>query len=295
MGMSPAPVSPVLGRALAVQGNALKLPLPDNSVDLIVTSPPYFATRHYQDGGDLCSGQIGLEATPAMFLAALWEATAECRRVLKPSGSFFCNISDKYNSAASNQNGLGTNLLGSSHEANRIGRGATVDGVPVKSLLGIPWRYALGVLDGQSGEGWVLRADIVWHKTNGLPDPTRDRAQRRHEYLFHFTKSTHYYSNPTGIAKAGSVWDMAIEPRRTPPGVTRHPAPFPVALPLRLIRGWCPPGGVVLDPFGGSGTTALAAVAEGRRCISVDLSADYTASAKARCSDPVAVRKASRR
>ena len=280
------------GKILVVRANALNLPLPDNSVDLIVTSPPYFALRRYQDGGNEYQSQIGLEPTPAEFLEALWAVTSECWRVLKPTGSFFFNIMDKYNSAASNQNGLGATLQGGSHEANRIGRGSTVDLVPVKSLLGIPWRYAVGVLDGRGGGDWILRADMIWNKTNGLPDPTKDRVQRKHEYIFHFTKRARYFSNPSEISRMRTVWDMPTEPLRMPQGAAKHPAPFPIGLPSQLIRGWCPEGGVVLDPFGGSGTTALAASVQGRIGISVDLSADYSQAAVMRCNDPSSIKRA---
>lgn len=269
-----APQQP--GRGLVLRGDATALPLPDASVDLIVTSPPYFALRRYQDGGQEYAGQLGQEPTPEEFLQALWAVAAECRRVLKPTGSLFLNMMDKYNSAASNQNGLGASLQGGSHESNRIGRGATVELVPVKSLLGLPWRWALGMTDGRGGEPWILRGDLIWHKTNGMPDPTRDRAARRHEYLFHFVKRPRYFADAAEVSKMRSVWDLPTEPGRFPQGFGPHPAPFPLELPRRLIETWCPPGGVVLDPFGGSGTTALAAVGSGRTGISLDLSAEYT-------------------
>lgn len=89
-----------LGIAQIIQGNALALPLPDASVDLICTSPPYFGLRSYQDGGQHYDGQIGSEATPTEFLDALIAATREMVRVLKPTGSIFVNLGDKYNSAA---------------------------------------------------------------------------------------------------------------------------------------------------------------------------------------------------
>jgi DNA modification methylase len=283
------------GTAIVLQADALTLPLEDNSIDLIVTSPPYFALRHYQDNESAYLGQVGTEETTAQYLRTLWNITRELHRVLKPTGSLFFNIMDKYNSAASNQNGLGVNLQGGSHEANRIGRGGTVEDVPIKSLLGLPWKYANGLLAGEGGGPWTLRADIIWNKTNGLPDPTNDRVQRKHEYLFHFTKSQKYYANPEELKGLTTVWDIPTEPSKAPEGGVKHPAPFPVALPLRIIRGWCPEEGIVLDPFGGSGTTALAAVSLGRVGISADLSADYTRSALTRCSDPNMVIKARKR
>ena len=78
-----------------IRGNAMSLPLADESVDLCVTSPPYFSLRQYTDGGEAYEGQIGSEATPQAFLEALWAVTAECVRVLKPSGSLWVNLGDR--------------------------------------------------------------------------------------------------------------------------------------------------------------------------------------------------------
>lgn len=264
-----------------IQADARHLPLPDSSVDLIITSPPYFSMRHYQDRGLLLQ-QIGLEPTVSEYLQSLWAVTSECYRVLKPTGSLFFNLMDKYNSAASNQNGLGTNLQGGSHESNRIGRGRTVPDVPTKSLIGIPWKYALGLLEGKAGGNWILRSDMIWHKSNAMPDPTADRARRTHEYIFHFTKQSRYFANPAVTKLISSVWEFPTQPSRLPKHL-QHPAPFPLAMPTWLIRGFCPPQGVVLDPFGGSGTTALAAQQESRHGISVDLSETYCETARVRC------------
>jgi len=274
-------------RVTILNKNALVLPLADKSVDLIVTSPPYFSMRKYQSNGEPCVGQIGSEADVQGFLDALWAVSAEAWRVLRPGGSFFLNIMDKYNSPASNQNGLGATLQGGSHESNRIGRGTTVDDVPVKSLIGIPWKYTIGMMEGKAGNQWLLRSDMIWNKTNGMPDPTNDRAQRKHEYLFHFTKQGRYYANPSAVRGVMSVLSIPTRGLSVPEHLShiKHPAPFPVAMPLLLIAGWCPPNGVVLDPFGGSGTTALAASVLGREGISVDLSADYCKLAQWRVND----------
>lgn len=119
--------------------------IPADSVDLIVTSPPYFALRSYTDGGEHYDGQIGSEATPRAFLEALWTVTAECKRVLKPSGSMWVNLGDKYSGG--------------------------------KSLMGLPWRYAIGCIDNL---GLILRAEVVWSKPNGLPESVTDRVRRSH-------------------------------------------------------------------------------------------------------------------
>jgi hypothetical protein len=195
-------------RALVVQGNALALPLADSSVDLVVTSPPYFALRSYDAG----PGEVGSEPTPAEFLAALWAATREMARVLKPGGSIWVNLGDKYTAGhgGSSTEGDGVNLtvyrnrpaaVHPSSKKTSASRAVVIPGTRPKSLLGLPWAYALGctgmlaTLGGPSpGLDLILRAEVVWHKTNGLPESVTDRVRRSHETWFHFTRSPRYYS-----------------------------------------------------------------------------------------------------
>lgn len=219
------------GDAYIVQGDALDLPLPDDSVDVVITSPPYFQLRSYQDGGEHYDGQLGSEATPTAFVDALIAATAEMRRVIKPSGSLFINLGDKYGDADS--------------------------GHP-KSLLGIPARYAIRCVDDL---GLVWRAEIAWSKLNGLPESATDRVRRSHEVFLHFTKQPTYFSAVDDIREPfvhasddprgrvpGSVWTILLEPLQVPAwakdryGLTEHYAAFPQEWPRRLITGWCPAG-----------------------------------------------------
>ncbi len=286
-----------------LRGNARALDLPDASVDLIVTSPPYFNLRSYQDGGEHYDGQIGSEATPQEFIAALVECTREWMRVLKPSGSIFVNLGDNYG--------------------------------PNKSLRLLPERYRIACIDEL---GLIARAVIVWSKPNGLPESVTDRVRRSHEDWVHLTKASKCFAavdeirephlhggrgstwrervdgvgvvgeqhraskgarhadpvrgdnskagNPLGKLP-GSVWSIATQALRVPAELgIDHFAAFPMEWPRRLIKGWCPPDGVVLDPFGGTGTTALVATMLGRTGISVDLSQDYCRLAEWRASDP---------
>ncbi|MCB1249663.1 MAG: site-specific DNA-methyltransferase, partial [Acidimicrobiales bacterium] len=160
----------------------------------------------YTDGGEHYDGQIGSEATPAEFLAALWAVTAECKRVLKPSGSLWVNLGDKYAGGGGyspdspvnvkrRQAGSGTD--GAFKFSNRVhdrqpAKAPRVKAdVPNKSLMGLPWRYAIGCIDDLD---LILRAEIVWSKPNGLPESVTDRVRRSHEQWFHFTKSPRYYS-----------------------------------------------------------------------------------------------------
>jgi DNA modification methylase len=371
--------------AQIIRGDALNLPIADSTVDLVVTSPPYFALRSYQDGGEHYAGQIGSEATPTEFVDALIAATAEMVRVLKPSGSIWVNLGDKY-SGAQAQNIGGANRAGDSART-WAQTNPKRTGIPNKSLMGIPWRYALACIDDL---GLILRAEVIWSKPNGLPESVTDRVRRSHEQWFHFTKEPRYFSavdeirephapgssaraaagfkanarhdsgnsagslrtadlvdgyetNPLGKL-AGSVWTVPTEPLRVPDHLgIDHFAAFPTEWPRRIIQGWSPAEvcvecgegrrpvirkehsgdqhprtpvvvdapntgyacacpdtsadttpAVVLDPFGGTGTTALVAKALGRTGISVDMSADYCRLAQWRTNDPDQLAKAMR-
>ena len=193
--------------AIVTRGNAMDLHLPDETVDLIVTSPPYFGLRSYQDGGEHYAGQVGDEATPTEYLDALIACTAEWMRVLKPGGSIFVNLGDKY--VADNRGSGGDKKRGEAKHAPRgalgfVGR----EMARQKSLMMLPQRYAIRCIDEL---GLILRAEIVWSKPNGLPESVTDRVRRSHEQVFHFVKQPRYYSavdevreayQPSSIARA---------------------------------------------------------------------------------------------
>jgi DNA modification methylase len=325
---------------LILQGDARNLPIADASVDLIVTSPPYFGQRSYQDGGEHYEGQIGDESSPYDFLDALLEATAEMVRVLKPSGSIWVNLGDKYCSPGGHTDtGASTRLQGRPNlrKQGRPDRSTTGHGVKPKSLFGLPWRYAIQCIDEL---GLILRAEVIWDKPNGLPESVTDRVRRSHEQWFHFTRQPRYFSAVDEIREAyeakpqrrfsprstdrtprpdgqsprtphiqyydtpsagdnplgklpGSVWEIPTQPLAVPAHLgIDHFAAFPLEWPRRIIKGWCPEAGTVLDPFGGTGTTALVARALGRNAISVDLSRDYCRLAQWRTTDPGEIARA---
>jgi DNA modification methylase len=180
--------------ALIIRGDARALPLPDACVDLVVTSPPYWDLREYRDDGEAYEGQIGSESTPAEYLAHLWEVAAECTRVLKPSGSMFFNLGDKYNSASGPKTGRKSDSLiaqGGGPKWVTSARGREAEQIPEKSLIALPWRFAIGCIDQL---GLILRRDQIWHKTNPLPESASDRCPTTHEYLFHLTREPRYYA-----------------------------------------------------------------------------------------------------
>jgi DNA modification methylase len=168
--------------------------LPDNSVNCCVTSPPYFGLRDYQ-----VAGQIGLEETPAEYVAALVEVFREVKRVLRPDGSVWLNLGDSY--------AAGGNGPGSSHYQDNLGKGTTLAralpakkapvGLKPKDLIGIPWRVAFALQE----DGWWLRSDIIWAKSNPMPESVTDRPTKSHEYIFLLTRSAKYFYDAAAIAE----------------------------------------------------------------------------------------------
>lgn len=270
--------------------------LPAESVNCCVTSPPYYGLRDYGN-----EGQYGLEPTPAAYVETMRALFAEVRRVLAKDGTLWLNIGDSYQSTGG-KTGVGPNAKVGSTIRQEIGRTRPVSNLPDKNLLGIPWRVAFALQD----DGWILRNAIVWAKPNAMPESVADRLSSKHELIFLFSRSRKYWFdldpirvdpkdsrnevkadrkyaqlqggtnsiNETGWrvapANPGDVWEIPTTPF---PGA--HFAVFPPEIPRRAILDGCKPGGTVLDPFSGSGTTGLIAGKLGRRYVGIDLSATY--------------------
>lgn len=323
---------------MILQGQALAMlrTLPDNSVHCVVTSPPYWGLRDYG-----CDGQIGLEATPAEYIAKMVEIFEEVRRVLRRDGTCWVNMGDTYSGSFGNS-------------------------LKAKNLIGMPWRLALALQDA----GWYLRSDIIWSKPNPMPSSVRDRPTTSHEYIFLLTKSAKYWYDADAIrtelkgsgrpvkmpdgwdtglgghgafhrngrekgatnsqlyggpnsgfrvkhcpnnaqpskkptkneessqrtkvnlnanwdaaeangtlkgANARTVWTIAIQGYKK-----AHFATFPTEIPRRCILAGCPPGGTVLDPFLGSGTTYAVALELARNAIGIELNPEYVTLARER-------------
>lgn len=258
--------------------------LPDACIDCIVTSPPYYGLRNY-DGGD---DEIGQENTLQDYINSLYNVFHECKRVLKPNGTLWLNIGDSYS------------------------KGRKTHGEPPRgNLCGVPYKLAFALQD----DGWNLISDIIWHKSRVLPEGVKSRPSKCHEHIFMFALDAynhtyniddirvpltetslnriHAYENnkdtehgtmrvygsskplhPVGDTSKGrnirDVWKFA------PSNVSGiHFATYPIALPELCIKAGCTHGGIVLDPFSGSGMTGKAALSNNRKYVGIELNPDY--------------------
>ena len=266
-----------LDDSLILEGDALQALslLPSNSVQCVVTSPPYWGLRDYH-----IEGQIGLEKTLPQFLNHLVAIFNEVKRVIRNDGTLWLNIGDGYTSG-----NRGYRATDKKNPARAMSiRPDTPDGLKPKDLQGIPWRLAFALQD----DGWYLRSDIVWHKPNAMPESVKDRPTRAHEYLFMLTKSERYYYDYEAVKEIGSngklrnrrsVWDIHTQAF---PGA--HFATFPPSLIEPCIMASSRPGDFVLDPFFGSGTVGAVCEEQQRMYVGVELNPEYVALAANRLS-----------
>lgn len=239
-------------------------------VDCIVTSPPFYGQRDY--GSD---AQIGLEEHPSQFIDALVGVFEKCGRILKGTGSLWVNLGDTYWSGKGRSHG--SDIKQSARRFGLRPQDTKGDGLwcRPKQLLLIPHRFAIAMQDA----GWIVRNDNVWIKPNPIPDPVRDRCSISHEYVFHFVKERWYYFDRDAIARP-TAQGAELPPLDTwvvPPsrGIGGHKAAFSEELVSLPIRATTPQGGVVLDPFAGSGTTLCFAQKMGLRSIGIDISREF--------------------
>jgi DNA modification methylase len=269
-----------------------------------VTSPPYYGLRDY--GHD---GQIGLEETPTEYINAMVEVFRCVWDVLEDDGTVWLNIGDSYSShkdCKSIPQSLAKGTAKENAHAIDIGKSRVRDskmlksqGLKNKDLIGIPWMLAFAL----RADGWYLRQDIIWHKPNPMPESMRDRCTKAHEYIFLLSKNEKYYYDIDAIqeqaiyagddrgsrgdsrrgteansmsGKTGetrnkrSVWSVTTKPYSG-----AHFAVFPPDLIEPCIMAGAPIGGIVLDPFMGSGTTAQVAQNLGRKYLGCELNTEY--------------------
>lgn len=288
--------------------------LADESVDMCVTSPPYYGLRDYGE-----DGQIGVEQTPSEYIERLVKVFDEVHRVLKKDGTLWINIGDSYAGS-----GKGPSTI-SKHGKNKdvFNKGnriydvpKTWDGIKPKDLIGIPWMLAFALRN----RGWYLRSEIIWHKINCLPESAKDRPTKCHEYIFLLSKSRNYYfdyksirepikevtkerykrgrsANGKYAGKQGisnekensldfdqqfrrkrDVWEVSTNSYK----MDEHFAMYPEKLIEPCILAGSRVGGTVLDPFFGSGTTGAVAKRLGREYVGIDLNERYCQKAQER-------------
>jgi len=286
----------------------------DSSISCVVTSPPYYGLRDY--GVD---GQIGLEETPEAYVQRLVDVFREVRRTLRDDGTLWLNIGDSFARDARKGQHKPGDPGEQAHVYERGGGRAstTLDltsaGLKPKDLIGIPWMLAFAL----RADGWYLRSDIIWHKTNAMPESVKDRPTKAHEYIFLLTKSERYYYDAKAIEEdakwerwgnqtekkqhrgtAGhlggktlaelpirdkknrrTVWSIPTKPLKD-----AHFAAFPPDLADLCVLAGCPEGGTVLDPFCGAATTLLVAGKNNRNGIGIELNPEYCDISKNRLS-----------
>ncbi len=288
--------------------------IPDNSVFMCVTSPPYYGLRDY--GVD---GQIGVEESPWEYINRLVEVFNEVKRILKDDGTLWLNIADSYagsgkgvwcKSIEERNNYKQKYYVSSSNAIAQIPN--HWEKIKPKDMIGIPWLLAFALREN----GWYLRSDIIWQKTNCMPENVKDRPTKSYEHIFMLSKSSKYYYDSEAIAeplkecsieryKRGcsnhtkysvQYGNQAIHKERKSGGgckkltrnkrdvwsvstnsyrMNEHFAMFPERLIEPCILAGSPIGAIVLDPFFGSGTTGVVAKRLGREYIGIDLNPEY--------------------
>lgn len=299
-----------------LHGDALKVldSIPSNSIDTCVTSPPYFDGFRNHSG----TSELDRETNPDTYVETLVEILVEVLRVLKPGGTIWLIIGNTYATTGTrwrkettkpNRNVLMSDQRRTS--ASEDGTKPATDGVHRENLLLVPARVALALQE----LGFLLRSEIIWEKATVQPESVTDHPTRSHESVYLFVKNQAYFDDADGVreplaepiaapgrsTKSGTVRNERPRDFESPwgnpdgrnartvwrigpkPYGGKHPAPFPVEVPERCLRATLPPGGVVLDPFAGSGTSAIAALKLGAsQVILIDTNPMYLAEARER-------------
>ena len=242
----------------------------DEKARCCVTSPPYYGLRNYGDE----ENQIGHEQTPEEYVDEMVKVFRLVRECLTDDGTVWLNIGDSYyyyrpgKGQALSKQTLAKNDQDLPTKCAR--RGNKLDGLKEKDLIGIPWLLAFAL----RADGWYLRQDIIWNKPNPMPESVRDRCTKSHEYIFLLSKSQNYYFDVDAIKeptrRKRSVWDITKKPYKD-----AHFAVFPPDLIEPCIKAGSERGDIILDPFIGSGTTAMVSKQLGRDYIGCELHEEY--------------------
>ena len=242
----------------------------DEKARCCVTSPPYYGLRNYGDE----ENQIGHEQTPEEYVEEMVKVFRLVRDCLTDDGTVWLNIGDSYyNYRPGKGQALSKQTLAKNDQdlpSKCARRGNKLDGLKEKDLIGIPWLLAFAL----RADGWYLRQDIIWNKPNPMPESVRDRCTKSHEYIFLLSKSQNYYFDVDAIKeptrRKRSVWDITKKPYKD-----AHFAVFPPDLIEPCIKAGSERGDIILDPFIGSGTTAMVSKELGRDYIGCELHEEY--------------------
>lgn len=264
--------------------------IPQDSVDLLITSPPYWAKRVYNG-----EGEIGTEETPEVYIKKLADFFDIVRPCLKNSANIFINMGDTFFGSGAGAWNKYVDENGNITETQKNRKEKFFTTKPLqpkikqngklyqnKQLLLIPSRFAIEM----QSRGWLLRDDIIWHKPNRIPASVSDRFNNTYEHVFHFVINKKYFFDLESVKIMGSngrpknpgdVWSINTQPLNG-----NHTATFPEKLVEYIIKCGSPANGVVLDPFLGTGTTWVVCERLKRTCIGFEINCDYIEFAKKR-------------
>jgi DNA modification methylase len=317
-----------------IEGDSLKVlkTFPDESIDCVITSPPYWQLRDYG-----FKGQWGLEKTYMQYLENMLSLMDEIYRVLKPEGTVWVNLGDSYFGSG---NGSGKSPYDNAQTLIKVqvrkivpkdANNDKANNLRTKCLTLIPHRFACGCVE----RGWIVRNDIIWAKPNSLPESVRDRFSKKHEHILFLTKNPDYYfdldavrdpykassydrvqygmtayggdskntKGPFGKGKkgGGKQTTVKLNPKGKNPGditdfwvistkrgAEKHYATFNTELITKPILAGCPEGGIILDPFCGTGTTGVRAIELGRNFIGIDGKKEYCGIARKNINEAIA-------
>jgi DNA modification methylase len=297
-----------------LEGNCIEQlkSLPDESVNCCITSPPYWGLRDYGTGS-MQIGLEHTPDSYVQNIVNVFRGVKRVLRndgtLWLNLGDSYASYRDGKATPDTARNGNNGTLVDSGLAKNRMASTFAGTGVKHKDLVGIPWRVAFAL----QADGWYLRQDIIWHKPNPMPESVTDRCTKAHEYIFLMSKSANYHYDSDAIKEMAnpdnakrykyqfggpknevladtkfgatkpighreydckrnkrSVWSVNVKPYKE-----AHFATYPAELIEPCVLAGCPVGGTVLDPFGGSGTTAQVAVEHGRNAILCELNPEY--------------------
>nr|MDQ3321390.1 site-specific DNA-methyltransferase [Acidobacteriota bacterium] len=244
-------------------------------VQCCITSPPYWGLRDYEH-----PAQIGAEPSPELYVKNLVAMFREVKRVLRKDGTVWLNVGDGYARNGGTGNHGPNATVGNTRKLIQKRNCKVPDcwGLKDRDLIGLPWRVAFAL----QADGWILRSKITWVKKNPMPESVKNRPTSATEEVFMFAKSPTYFYNPSGVREESGAnlrnhWILSPDSSRS-----GHPATFPRELARRCILLGSRENDTILDPFGGSGTTGIAANELNRKAILIELNPAYVETSKAR-------------